>query len=199
MSDDSPNYLSATANANRATQAWRYASFLLGAMAIAFAYLFVTQVRNSPVVLVPFELATSKGNMAVMVNGEMRGTNAEYLANLGLSDLTLILNFTPDNVISQHQRFLNRLTEDLYGQQRETLLAQAEDFRRRAITQAFYTSNIKVSADSTKVEITGTQIRWIGGKDNRTSVTYVLTYKSFKGFMHVSDLRQSTDVPKQAQ
>jgi type IV conjugative transfer system protein TraE len=196
MADENPHYLGATANANRATQAWKYASFLLGGMAIAFAYLFVGQVRNAPIALIPYDLATAKGNMTVNVNGELRGTNAEYVANLGLSDLTLILNFTPDNVISQHQRFLNRLTEELYGTQRENLLAQAEDYKRRSYTQAFYTSGVKVSSDSSTVEITGTQIRWIGGKDIRTTVTYVLTYKSYKGFMHVSDLRQKTDDKK---
>lgn len=196
MADDTPHYLGVTANATRATQAWKYSAFLLGAMTLAFAYLYVNEVRNSPIILVPFELATSKGNMTVNVNGELRGTNSEYMANMGLSDLSLILNFIPDNVISQHQRFLNRLTEELFGQQRENLLAQAEDYKRNSVTQSFYASGVKVSQDSSKVEISGTQIRWIGGKDIRTNVTYVLTYKSFKGFMHVSDLRQTTDVSK---
>jgi type IV conjugative transfer system protein TraE len=196
MAEQTPHYLGATANAARTTQAWKYASFVLGAVVVLLAHALISQARNAPVVLVPFELATSTGKMNVSVNGEMRGTSSEYLANLGLSDLTLILNFIPDNVISQHQRFLNRLTDELFGQQRENLLAQAEDYKNRSITQSFYTSGIKVSADSTKVEISGTQVRWVGGKDIRTNVTYVLTYKSFKGFMHVSDLRQETDVKK---
>lgn len=196
MSEQTPHYLGVTANAARATQAWKYAAFVLGAVVMFLTFVLLQQVRNTPVVLVPFELATSKGNMTVSVNGELRGTSSEYMANLGLSDLTLILNFIPDNVISQHQRFLNRLTTELFGQQRESLLAQAEDYKRRGITQSFYTSGVKVSQDSTKVEISGTQVRWVGGKDIRTGVTYVLTYASFKGFMHVSDLRQQTDVQK---
>lgn len=188
-----PSLLSNAANANKAITAWKSASFLFAGMTIAFAYLFVSQVRNAPSILVPYEVAIAKGSMAVSTNGEIRGSSSEYMANIALADLGLILNFTPDNVLTQHQRFLNRLTEELYGSQRESLLAQASEYKQSAVTQAFYPSSIKVSTDSTRVELVGTQIRWIGGKDIRTAVTYILTYKSYKGFAHVSDLRQKSD------
>lgn len=194
MADKQPNYLDVVANAFSAAKAWRTATFVLAAVVAFLAYSLVSQQRNTPVVLVPFELATSGRNMQVTTSGELRGTSSEYMANMGLSDLGLILNFTPDNVISQHMRFLNRLTEQLYGQQRENLLAQADDYRRRSMTQSFYPRDVKVSTDSTKVSITGTQIRWIGGKESaRSTVTYELTYRIFRGYAHISDLRQATD------
>ncbi len=186
-----PHYLDVVANAFKAQQAWRFASYTLAGVVALLAYFLVYQARNTPVILVPYDLAANTERVKVSVNGELRGTSYEYMANMGLSDLTLILNFTPDNVISQHQRFLNRVTEDLHGSQNINLLAQAQDFKTRAITQSFYPSSIKVSPDSTSVEISGTQLRWVGGKESvRSSVTYIVTYSVFKSFLHVSDLRQ---------
>jgi type IV conjugative transfer system protein TraE len=187
----SPQYLDVVANAFKTTQAWRFASFTLAGVVAVLLYTVVYQSRNTPVVLVPFELATQGKSMSVSVNGELRGTSFEYMANTGLSDLTLILNFTPDNVVSQHLRFLNRVTEELYGQQRESLLAQAEEFKGRAASQSFYPTSIKVNPDSNQVEIAGTQIRWVGSRESvRSAVTYIVTYSVFKGYLHVSDLRQ---------
>lgn len=194
MSEKNPKYLDAIANAFSAAKAWRTASFLLGGVALFLAYMLVYQARNTPVVLVPFELASSNAKMTVPTNGELRGTSFEYMANTALSDLHLILDFTPDNVISQTTRFLNRATEDLYGQQSEVLLAQAAEYKKSAMTQSFHPDNVRVSSDSTKVEVSGTQIRWIGGKETmRTPITYVLTYRVYKGYLHVADLRPKSE------
>lgn len=190
-----PQYLDVVANAFKTAQAWRLASIVLATTVLFLAFALVYQTRNNPVVLVPFDLATTGTRVKVSVNGELRGTSSEYMANAGLSDLTLILNFTPDNVVMQHQRFLNRLTEELFGQQRANLLAQADEHKRKAESQSFYPTGIKVSEDATKVEITGTQLRWVGGKESvRSNVTYIVTYSVFKGYLHVSDLRQKTDI-----
>ena len=197
MTEKNNRYLDVVANAFSTAQAWRMSAMVLAGVVAFLAYALVYQARNTPVILIPHDLATSSKTMEVSTNGEIRGTSFEYMANTGLSDLTLILNFTPDNVVSQHQRFLNRVTEDLYGLQREPLLAQAADFKRKAMTQSFYPDDIKVSGDSTRVEISGTQIRWMGGKETlRSKISYVLTYKVFKGYMHVADLRQKSEVPK---
>lgn len=188
-------FIDLSSNAFKAVQAWKFATFSLAIVVSVLSASMVYQSRNLPVVLVPHDLASSDKKMSVPLNGQLRGTSHEYLANAALSDLSLILNFTPDNVLHQHQRFMNRLTESLYGQQRENLLAQAEEFRRRAVTQSFYPQDVKVSSDFTKVEVTGTQLRWVGGKESvRSAVTYYVTYSMFKGFLHVSDLRQKTDL-----
>ncbi len=194
MSSKSPQYLEVVANAFKTAQAWRMATFVLSGVVAVLAFSLVSQARNTPVVLVPYDLAANGKNMTVTTNGEIRGTSVEYMANIGLADLALILNFTPDNVISQTQRFLNRTTEALYGNQREALLAQAAEFKSRNISQSFYPADVKLSADGSRVEIVGTQIRWMGGKETlRSKVTYILSYKVFKGCLHVADLRQKTD------
>lgn len=190
----SEKHIDLASNAFRAVQAWKFATFALAAVTAVLATALVYQARNLPMVLVPHDLATFDKSMKVPLNGQLRGTSHEYLSNVALGDLSLILNFTPDDVVMQHRRFLNRLTEELHGQQREVLLAQAEDFRKRAVTQSFFPLNVKVSSDFKRVEISGTQLRWVGGKESvRAAVKYTITYRMFKGYLHVADLRQETD------
>lgn len=187
-------YLDSIANAFKTAQAWKTAALFLGAAVVMLVVALIHQQRNTPVVLVPYDLAAGGKQVTVTTNGEIRGTSFEYMANTAMADAGLILNFVPDNVVTSTTRFLNRLTHDLYGQQRETLLAQAEDFKRRSVTQSFYPAEVKVSTDGTVVELSGTQIRWVGGKETlRTKLTYIITYKVYKGYLHVADLRQKTD------
>ncbi|KWT98327.1 MULTISPECIES: TraE/TraK family type IV conjugative transfer system protein [unclassified Variovorax] len=195
MSDPKQNnYLDSVANAFKTAQAWKSATYTLGVAVIFLVSALIYQQRNTPVVLVPHDLAASGTRVTVTTNGEIRGTSSEYMANAAMSDASLILNFIPDNVVTQTTRFLNRLTEDLYGEQREPLLAQAEDFKRRGVTQSFYPSEVKVSPDGKRVQIDGTQLRWVGGKETlRAKLTYVITYKVYKGYLHVADLRQQQD------
>jgi type IV conjugative transfer system protein TraE len=192
MADPKPgNYLEVVANAFKAAQAWRAATFALGVVVAILAFALVQSARNATVILLPHDLATIDQKMTVPLSGELRGTSVEYVANIAMADLALILNFTPDNVLTQHQRFLNRLTETLYGSQREVLLAQAAEMKQRNITQAFFPTEVRVSPDSTTAQVSGTQIRYIGGKETmRLRVQYTITYSVHRGYMHVSDLRQ---------
>lgn len=186
-----PQYLDVIANAFKTAQAWKFATFTVGAVAAILAFALVSSTRNTPVVLVPYELATASERMTVTTNGEIKGTSHEYLANIALGDLSLILNFSPDNVVTQHKRFLNRLTEDLYALQKETLLGLADDLKRKGITQSFYPQEVRVTPEGTRVVITGTQIRYMAGKEmQRAPLTYIVSYKVYKGYMHVADLRQ---------
>jgi hypothetical protein len=197
MSENTPKYLDVVANAFSATQAWKTTSILLGCVVAFLSYSIVSQARNTPVVLVPYDLASAGTNVKVTTNGEIKGTSFEYLANLAMSDLSLILNYTPGNVLTQHQRFINRLTDSLAGTQGVDLLAQAKAQKEKGVTQSFFVSTIQLSPDSTKVEVVGNLIRWQGGKEVvNTPVTYVLTYQVFKNYMHISDLRQKTEVVK---
>ena len=181
-----------------AVKAWKTVCGILFAMVVFLLYFNISQIRNTPVVLVPYDLASNSGRMQVSVSGEIKGTNLEYLANVAFADLGLIMNFTPDNVISQHQRFLNRLTESLYGKSREKLLAEADEYKRRSVSQSFYPTSIKMTPDNKKVEVSGTQIRWMGGKETlRSNITYVMEYEAYKGYFHLADLRPKSEVVKE--
>lgn len=189
-----PQFLDVVSNVQAGARVWRLTAFFAWALVAVLAFSLVYQSRNTPVVLVPYDLAANNGRMQVAGGGEIRGTSLEYMANVALSDLSLILDFTPDNVLLQHRRFLNRMTESLYGQQSAEIQGAAEDLKRRGVTQSFNPTDVKLLKDGTRVEVTGTQIRYQGGKETvRSNVTYVLTYKVFKGYMHVADLRQKSD------
>lgn len=189
----SPNYLESVATAFSEAKAWRAATFVLGLVSIILAYQLVSQVRNRPVVLVPYSAATDAGRMEVVTSGEIRGTSNEYMANIAMADAALILNFTPENVLTTYKRFLNRVTDSVYREKESPLLAQAMDYKQRAVTQSFFPTSVRVTTDRRKVEIDGVLLASIAGKDSlRTNITYVVSYEVFKGYPHVSDIRQKT-------
>lgn len=191
MSQQNQPYLDLVANAFRAKEAWRMATFVVSAVAIMLAFALVQNTKNTPVVLVPQDFSSESGRMTVTTNGSIKGSSAEYVANVALGDLSLILNYTPDNVINQHRRFLNRVTEALYAQQKDALVASADVLRKDGITQSFNPTDVRVSVNGDQVTVTGTQIRYRAGTElQRATVTYIISYKVYKGFLHVSDLRQ---------
>lgn len=190
-----PDYLQTVANAFKTVNAWRSATIAVSVVAAILCYGFVQNARNTPVVLVTHDMATTQGRLTVTTNGEIRGTSNEYLANIALADLGLVLNFTPDNVITQHKRFLNRVTESLYMASGNELLAQAEQLKKDGIVQSFHPDEVKVSQDGTKVYVSGTQIRYRGlGELQRVNLEYIVSYKRYKNFLHVSDLSQRQDL-----
>lgn len=191
MAENSPQYLDVVSNAFKTSSAWRSAFFVSGAIAVALAFALISSAKNTPVVLVPQNFAMESGNMKVTTNGEIRGTSSEYLADVALGDLAMILDFTPDNVVTQYQRFFNRLTSSLYGAEKDTLLGQAKELEKKGITQSFFPSDVRVTPDGKMVYVKGTQIRWTAGKEmQRVNIRYRITYTFYKGYLHISDLRQ---------
>lgn len=189
MSDT--GFLSSVNRAFSEVRAWKTATFVLAAVCCFIAWQLTRVVVNQPMVLVPYDMATAKGNVSVQVNGEIRGTSSEYLANVALSDLALITNFTPDNVLTTYRRFLNRLTEPLYQKQESKLLAQAAEYKSRGVTQSFFPVDVKTTADGKQMVVRGTLVQAIGGKEtNRTQMAYVVSYEVYRGYLHLSDLRQ---------
>lgn len=187
-----PSYLDSVHNAFSEARAWKVATLFLGVVSVLLAHALVSQARNQPVALVPYDAATTMGRVNVTTSGELKGTSSEYMANLAIADLGLILNFTPENVLTTTKRFLNRVTDGLYREQENRLIAAAEDNKLRGVTQSFFPSDVRVSTDRVKVEVDGLLLASMAGKETlRTKVTYVLTYESFKGIPHVSDIQQA--------
>ena len=62
----SPNYLESVATAFSEAKAWRAATFVLGLVCVILAYQLVAQVRNRPVVLVPYNAASRAGSRKVI-------------------------------------------------------------------------------------------------------------------------------------
>jgi len=183
------NYLDSVANAHDEVKAWKLASCALGVVAIALTIGIVIQARNAPVILVPAAFAQMDGLQTVKPNGNFAKENPDFLVTTALGDLATVLNWTPEDVEIQTKRFLNRMTADLYAEQNSKLLGAAADYKSASYTQSFYPSESKVSSDGS-VAISGTLVRWTGEKEIfRTPVKYVISYASYKGYLHVSALR----------
>lgn len=171
------NYLDSVTAAFKEVHAWKAATLIVGAIAVILAYQLANQSRRQPVALLPYAVATDMGRVSVTTNGELRGTSSEYMANLASADISLLLTFTPENVLTSTRRFLNRLTISAYQAQEQKLLAAAADNKDRAVTQSFFPTKLAVSPDRTQVEVTGKLVTSLGGKDaGSTAVTYVVTY-----------------------
>jgi hypothetical protein len=182
-------YIDAVTSAFAAMVSWRTSFFVSSMLAAALAVGLIYQSNKVHIVLMPYDLATASGNLKIDLSASnFAEANPEYVVNLALGDIGLLLNWTPESVIVQHQRFLNRLTPDLYAEQNVQLLAQAQSFQVDGVTQSFYPTETKI-AGGNKVRVVGTLIRWVGEKQTlRMRVAYVVTYSKFKGFMHVSAL-----------
>lgn len=186
-----PKYLDSVSAAFSEAKAWRAATFIVGAVALVLAFQLVNQARKRPVLLVPYHSASDMGKVEVTTSGELRGTSSEYIANLAIADLSLILVFTPDNAVTMTKRFLNRVTEDLYRQEESRLLAQAADNKSRGVTQSYFPTKVSVSTDRERAEVTGKLVTSIGGKETQSvTITYVLTYDASPGYPHVSSITQ---------
>lgn len=197
-------YLDTIANAFNEAKAWRMATLALGAAVVFLTGALVFTSQNVPTVLVPHDFAANNARVKVTTNGEIRGTSQEYLVNLALSDISLITNFTPDTVLAQYERFLNRTTEGLYASQAAALRDEAKNLRKDSTTQAFFPNErTRVSTDGTKVEVHGTLIRWLSDREIvRQPMAYVVTYSVFKGYFHIKDVRtveSAKEAAKEAQ
>ena len=184
-------YLDVIANAFDEKKAWRSVSMVLSVLVVGLTGLNIYQTQNKPTVLVPYELATIKGNVNVQTNGGVAGTDAQYLSTLALGDLGLVLTFSPENAVVQSQRFLNRLTPDLYAAQQVEIQAQAADFATQRISQTFYPKETKVDVNKGITLVRGSLRRWVGDKEAfNTDITYRVTYTVKRGYFHISDLRK---------
>jgi hypothetical protein len=176
-------FLDALRNANLAAQGWRWAAFATTGMMAVLSVGMVWVATHQPVILVPAEIASAAGPVKVAPGN--RPQDAEYLGIVASNDIALALTWTPDSVGTQFSRFLNRMTPSLYAAQNVKLIEQAAAAKDSALTQAFFPEKISVAGEN-KVRVTGILARWEGEKQTyRASVSYLLVYQSYNGFLHV--------------
>lgn len=188
----SEKYADAVSNAFNTAQAWKYASFLLGAVSLVLAFFLIEASRNTPVVLIPYGAATSTSKLVVSGN-QPGATSPEYYSEIAMADLSMILDVTPNDITQQYQRFLTRLTPDLYGRQNASLMGQATNLQNQGITQSFYPLRISVDPQKEQVTVSGEQVQYLGGSEtSRSNISYVVTYQETHGYLLISDLRQKS-------
>jgi len=183
------SHLDSIGNANASAMSWRTSFFTMTGFAVVLSVLLGVLWFNQQVVLVPHELATLKGPVKVSGTGRIEKSDPEYMTAMALSDLSLILNWTPETVITQYQRFLNRATSELYARENINLMQEAEKNRSNATTQAFFPETTTVDLAAGRVIVKGTLVRWVGDKESmRVTAQYQVTYRVNRGYLHVSKL-----------
>lgn len=184
------NYLDAVANAFHEAKAWKYACFVLTGVCAALTIGLVYEAGNTPTVLVPADFANSSGPIKIVAKNGSSKTDGEYLSQLAMGDLATVLNWTPLTVLTQHQRFLNRMTPELYAAQNIKMMNEADGYKSSSVTESFYPTESKVDVLHNQANVSGTLVRWTGEKETlRVNATYQITYAKYKGFLHVSGLQ----------
>lgn len=183
------SHLDSIGNANASALSWRASFFTMTGFAAALALVIGVMWFNQQVVLIPHELATLKGPVKVSGTGRIEKSDPEYVTAMAISDLSLILNWTPETVITQYQRFLNRATSELYARENINLMQEAEKNRSNATTQAFFPDSTTVDLANSRVVVKGSLIRWVGDKESmRLTAQYTVGYRVNRGYLHVSKL-----------
>lgn len=168
-------------------RAWRYTAVALSAVALLLAGGLVYVATHSPVTLVPYGMSLAHGPVKVNPGGH---TNGAYLAYVAQADLGLILNWTPNTVQSQVERFLNRLTPDAYAKEQTALLAAAKLDKRNDITETFFPKHLQYYGNT--VQVTGLLVRYAGSiQVSSQPVTYSLKYTFMQGTPYVSVIEKA--------
>ena len=185
----SKTYTDTLANAFSEIRAWKLTTIVLACFSAALAITLVYQAQTQSVILVPYGLATSQGQVKVAPGGDFAGSGADYLGQIALGDLSLILDWQPDDVSLQYQRFLNRTTSDLYARENVRLLDEAKTHHAAGESQAFYPETVQVDIKGGRVVVDGYLVRWTGDKEIvRVKQRIIVSYRIQKGFLHVANV-----------
>jgi TraE protein len=182
-------YTDILANAFSEIRAWKLTTLTLAGLCAVLVIALIAQARTTPVVLVPYGFETSQGPLKVAPGGDFAGSSPEYLSQVALGDLGLILNWQPDDVGVQYQRFLNRATSELYARENVRLLAEAKDHKAQGESQSFYPETVQVDVKAAKVVVDGYLVRWTGDKEVvRAKQRFNVTYRIQKGLLYVANV-----------
>jgi type IV conjugative transfer system protein TraE len=182
-------YTDILANAFSEIRSWKLTTVILACLCTTLVFALISQSRSTPVILVPYGFETSQGPQKVAPGGDFSASSPEYLSQIALGDLQLILNWQPDDVGVQYQRFLNRATSELYARESVRLLSEAKEHKAQGESQSFYPETVEVEIKGGRVQIDGYLVRWTGDKEViRTKQRFNVTYKIQKGLLYVANV-----------
>lgn len=184
-------YGSKIANLSLELNAWRMTSLILMASSFILAYSLMQVSSHTTTIIIPHQVLAAGKQFKIKDNGF---EDPEYLGNLALADIQLLLNWTSENVQKQYGMFLNRATTELYGKENVRLLNEAKENSSNAVTQAFYPLSIKQNNNASAkyagvAAVSGILVRYEGEKQVlRTKVSYILRYKDVAGLLKVDSV-----------
>lgn len=178
-------------NAFQSVQAWKSLAIMeMGALILSFIGL-VWLANNQTVILIPQNFAaTAKGPVNLNLGEPF---SPDYLSALAKGDITLLLNWTPENIDTQYGAFISRLTPAIHDAQREILLAEAKQHTNEGLTQSFYST--RTFAKGSEVTLHGILVRATGGKEiYRGPAVFAIDYANVGGgYLNVNGVRQPTE------
>ncbi|MGC8519383.1 MAG: TraE/TraK family type IV conjugative transfer system protein [Steroidobacteraceae bacterium] len=181
-------FLSSLSNAFSEARAWKLTTFIVSGFAAVLAIALVWSAADRPVVLVPVGFAESHGRVTVAPSTGRASPG--YLSQIALGDLSLVLDWEPDDVVTQYRRFLNRLTDSEYAAESVTLMSQAHHDQTEDISQSFYPTRVFVNVGKTSVKVYGVLSRWDGNKRVLHSpIEYEVRYSNEGGYLHVASIK----------
>ncbi len=185
-----PKFTEILANAFAEVRAWKLTSLVLAGLCVVLTISLIYESHSMDVVLVPANIAEAQGPIKVAPGGAFTNTSPDYLGQVALGDLGLILDWTPDDVDTQFQRFLNRCTSSLYARESVRLITEARHHRAAGESQSFYPDTTQVNMKTGQVIVDGYLVRWIGDQQTvRVRQRFTVTYRIQNGYLHVADVQ----------
>jgi len=181
------NLLSTTSAAFSEVRAWKILALILFILCAYLTQALLSARSSSKVIVMPYAFATANPEkMDFSLSSNLASIPKNYLAALALSDLSLILNVTPENAQTQTRRFLNRLHTATFGKQKSELLTKADEYKTNAYSQFFSPApdtpdnpaiKITTSKDTISVTVRGELVRSQSAREvSRISTAYTVVY-----------------------
>lgn len=163
---------------------WRLAFFSVLILVMGLAITLIYQQVHRPTILIPHQVASATGPMKVEPG---TGDSADYLANLAVADLELLLNWDMTNIEQRYSRFLNRSSKALRQKSEVKLFTEAKEHKKNGENQVFYPNKVRL-VGSNVVEIYGLLVTFVGEKSVvRNDITYLVAYEEGWGSMFYVD------------
>jgi hypothetical protein len=185
-----PSFTELMSNAFAEIRAWKLTSLVLASLCAVLAICVIYEANSRTTVLIPANVAVLDGPVKVSPSGAFGNTSPNYLSQIALGDLSLILDWQPSNVQLQYERFLNRCTPSLYARENVRLLAKAAKHQAGGESQSFYPDITQVNLKTGQVIVDGYLVRWTGGKQLvKVRQRFIVTYRMQDGYLHVADIQ----------
>jgi len=163
---------------------WRTAFMLQLVLVLGLAITLIYQQVHQTTLLIPHQVASASGPIKVEPS---TGENADYLGNLAVADLELLLNWDVGNIEQRYSRFLNRSSKALRQKSEVKLLDDAKLHKKNGENQVFYPNKVRLVGKNV-VEVFGLLVTFVGEKAVvKNDITYLVAYEEAWGSMFYVD------------
>lgn len=136
---------------------------VIGLMAVSHVILgTVIAFKSERIILVPPQIKRS-----FWVEGKK--FSKEYLEEMGVYLSKLLLDLSPSSFSYNHETLLKYATPEAYGALKKQLLRDGEYYTSLQLSTHFQPAQVTANAETLEVEVKGTLISYVAGKQIRNS------------------------------